>query len=57
MYVSKKYMNKIFELLDNDDEEEAIQRLLEGDKARKYPAEDFNDDLRKDLENDLANPE
>lgn len=53
VYVSKKYMNKIFELLDNDDEEEAIQRLLESDKARKYPAEDFNDELRKDLENDL----
>ena len=53
VYVSKKYMNKIFELLDNDDEEEAIQRLLESDKARKYPAEDFNDDLKKDLENDL----
>ena len=53
VYVSKKYMNKIFELLDNDDEEEVIQRLLEGDKARKYPAEDFNDDLRRDLENDL----
>ena len=53
VYVSKKYMNKIFELLDNDHEEEAIQRLLEDDKARKYPAEDFNDELRKDLENDL----
>ena len=53
VYVSKKYMNKIFELLDNDDDEEAIQQLLEGDKARKYPAEDFNDGLRKDLENDL----
>lgn len=53
VYVSKKYMNKIFELLDNDDEEEAIQQLLESDKARKYPAEDFNDELRKDLENDL----
>ena len=53
VYVSKKYMNKIFELLDNDDEEEAIRQLLESDKARKYPAEDFKDDLKKDLENDL----
>ena len=52
VYVSKKYMNKIFELLDNDDEE-AIQRLLESDKARQYPVEDFSDDLKKDLENDL----
>ena len=53
VYVSKKYMNKIFELLDNDDDEEAIQQLLESDKARKYPAEDFSDELKKDLENDL----
>ena len=53
VYVSKKYMNKIFELLDNGDEEEAIQRLLESDRAKKYPAEDFSDGLRKDLENDL----
>ena len=53
VYISKKYMNKIFELLDNDDEEEAIRQLLESDRARKYPAEDFKDDLRKDLENDL----
>lgn len=53
VYVSKKYANKIFELLDNDDEH-AIQKLLESDKARKYPAKDFTGDLQKDLENDLA---
>lgn len=53
VYVSKKNANKIFELLDNDDEE-AIQKLLESDKARKYPAKDFTEGLRKDLENDLS---
>lgn len=53
VYVSKKYANKIFELLDNDDEE-AIQKLLESDKARKYPAKDFTDGLKRDLENDLS---
>jgi superfamily II DNA/RNA helicase/HKD family nuclease len=53
VYVSKKYANKIFELLDNDDDEE-IQKLLESDKARRYPAEDFTVELKKDLENDLA---
>lgn len=53
VYVSKKYANKIFELLDNDDEE-AIQQLLESDKARKYPAKDFTEELEKDLENDLS---
>lgn len=53
VYVSKKYANKIFELLDNDDEA-AIEKLLASDKARRYPAKDFTDGLRKDLENDLA---
>lgn len=53
VYVSKKYANKIFEFLDNDDDE-AIQKLIETDKAKKYPAKDFTSDLKKDLENDLA---
>jgi len=52
VYVSKKYANKIFELLDNDDDA-AIQKLLESDKARKYPAKDFTEGLKNDLENDL----
>lgn len=52
VYVSKKYANKIFELLDNDDDA-AIQTLIESDTARKYPSEDFHDGLKKDLENDL----
>jgi len=52
VYISKKYANKIFELLDSEDDM-AIQKLLESDKARKYPAKDFTDDLKKDLENDL----
>ncbi len=53
VYVSKKHSNKIFELLGNDDDE-AIQKLLESDKARKYSAKDFSDALKQDLENDLA---
>ncbi len=52
VYVSKKYANKIFELLDNDDDE-AIQELLDRDKAKQYPAEDFTDKLKDDLVNDL----
>ncbi|MFA4880830.1 MAG: helicase-related protein [Candidatus Doudnabacteria bacterium] len=52
VYVSKKYANKIFELLEND-EEEAIQKLIDSDKAKKYPIKDFKNDLKKDLENDL----
>lgn len=53
VYASKKHINKIFEFLENDDEE-AIQRLIDEDKAQKYNASDFEDNFRKDLENDLA---
>jgi superfamily II DNA/RNA helicase len=52
VYVSKKHINKIFELLENDDEE-AIQKLIDEDKAQVYDAQDFEDNFRKDLENDL----
>ncbi|HAG08582.1 MAG TPA: helicase, partial [Desulfotomaculum sp.] len=52
VYVSKKYTNKIFELMENDDDE-SIQRLIESDKAKKYPAKDFTESLKEDLENDL----
>jgi len=53
VYVSKKYTSKLFELLENDDDE-AIQRLIDEDKARSYKASDFKPDFRADLENDLA---
>jgi len=53
VYVSKKYSNKIFELLENDDEA-GIQRLIDEEKAQKYPASNFKPELRKDLEFDLA---
>jgi len=52
VYVSKKHMNKIFELLENDDDE-AIDKLMEQEKARKYPAKDFRPELKKDLQHDL----
>ena len=52
VYVSKKYANKIFELLENDDEE-AIQRLIDEDKARKYSASDFKKEFKYYLEKDL----
>ncbi|HAU1152512.1 TPA: helicase [Legionella pneumophila] len=52
VYVSKKYASKIFELLEND-EEEAIQELIEEDKAKRYSSEDFTDDLKNDLLSDL----
>ena len=52
VYVSKKYINKIFELLENDDDE-AVQRLIEEGKADKYDSREFREDFRKHLESDL----
>jgi superfamily II DNA/RNA helicase len=52
VYVSKKFANKIFELLENDDDE-AVQRMIDEGKAEKYPTKDFKDDFIKDLKNDL----
>lgn len=53
VYVSKKYTNKIFEFLEDDDDE-AIQRLIEEDKAKVFPAEDFRKEFKTDIEHDLG---
>jgi len=53
VYVSKKHATKIFELLE-DDNDEAIQRLIDEDKAKRYNSSDFNKQFQKDLKNDLA---
>jgi hypothetical protein len=53
VYVSAKHINKIFELLENDDDE-AIQKLIDEGKAEKYDSKDFREDLKKDLEHDLS---
>jgi len=52
VYVSKKHSNKIFELLENDDDE-AIQRLIEEGKAEKYESSEFSNDFGDALKNDL----
>jgi len=52
VYVSKKYTNKIFEFLENDDED-AIQRLVDEDKAQRYAAKDYTKEFKQDLESDL----
>ena len=52
VYISKKYINKIFELLDRDNDEE-IQRLINEGKAERYSSKDFVKKFRSDLENDL----
>ena len=51
VYVSKKHINKIFELLENDDDK-AVQRLIDEGKAEKYDSKDFRKELKKDLEYD-----
>ena len=52
VYVSKEYTNKIFELLENDDDE-AIQRLIDEGKAEEYDSKVFRDDFLKDLQSDF----
>jgi superfamily II DNA or RNA helicase len=51
VYLSKKYTNKIFELLENDDDE-AVQRIIEEGKAEKYSSDEFRDEFIKHLESD-----
>ena len=52
VYVSKKHSNKVFEFLENDDDA-AVQRLIDEGKAEKYPKNDFRGGLKKDLQSDL----
>jgi superfamily II DNA or RNA helicase len=52
VYVSKDYINKIFDLLENDDDE-AIERLIEEGKAARYKSEEFEETFLADLQNDL----
>ncbi len=51
VYISKKHINKIFELLETDDQE-AIDRLLDTDRAERLNAKEFNADFLRDLEAD-----
>jgi len=51
VYVSKKHINKIFELLENDDDE-AVQQLIDEGKAKRYDSKDFRKELRNDLHYD-----
>ncbi len=52
VYTSKGYINKIFQLLDQGDDD-AIQKLIDEGRAEKYNKEDFNQDFLPDLEQDL----
>ncbi|HPO79302.1 MAG TPA: helicase-related protein [Candidatus Hydrothermia bacterium] len=52
VYISKGYIDKIFELLEQGDDD-AVHKLIEKGKGRKYASEDFNPDFVEDLKNDL----
>lgn len=52
VYVSPKHSHKLFDLLEDDDAD-AVQRLLDEDKAEKYAAKDFKKEFERDLRNDL----
>lgn len=51
VYVSKKHTNKIFELLESDDDE-AVQRLIDEGKAERYASSEFREGFRDDLQHD-----
>jgi superfamily II DNA/RNA helicase len=53
VYISKKHINKIFDLLEADDQE-AIDQLLEADKAERLDAKDFRGAFISALESDLT---
>lgn len=52
VYVSKKYSNKIYDYIDQEDFE-AIDILIESQEAQRYLANDFNENYIEHLEHDL----
>ncbi|MBC8186159.1 helicase [candidate division KSB1 bacterium] len=52
VYFSKKYWNRVIEYFLNDDFD-AIQKLIDDEKAEEYPATAFVNDLKEDLQTDL----
>lgn len=51
VYISKKHINKVFDLLESDDQD-GIDKLLEAEKAQALDAQEFNADFIRDLKND-----
>ena len=51
VFISKKHIGRIFELLDTDDQE-GIDRLLSAEKAERLDAKDFKPEFIRDLESD-----
>jgi superfamily II DNA or RNA helicase len=52
VFVSKKHINKIFEFLEDNDEE-AVKALIDNEQAVKYSSEDFLLKFIKDLKHDF----
>jgi superfamily II DNA/RNA helicase len=52
VFISKKHIAKVFELLESDDSE-ALQRLIDDDKAEMLDAKEFKGTFITDLKNDL----
>ncbi|HVU09080.1 MAG TPA: helicase-related protein [Verrucomicrobiae bacterium] len=52
VFISKKHIAKVFELLESDDTE-ALQRLIDEDKAEKLNASNFKPNFIADLKSDL----
>ena len=53
VFISKKHMGKIFELLEQDDMER-ISELLDADLAEELDASDFKKEFSRDIASDLA---
>jgi len=53
VFISKKHISKIFELLEADDLA-SVQDLIDADLAEKLPAQEFNAQFHQDLSKDLA---
>ena len=51
VYQSKSYIDRVFDLVEEDKEEE-LERLLEGDKAQEYKSDKFKATFIKDLKKD-----
>ncbi|MGC8979825.1 C-terminal helicase domain-containing protein, partial [Caldisericum sp.] len=52
VWISKGYINKIFELLEEGDDA-VIQKLIDEGKTERYPSSDFEPKFKENLEKDL----
>lgn len=53
VYTSKKHINKIFEYLE-DDNDEAVQQLIDSGKAEQFKSSDFKPEFLETLKSDLV---